>query len=307
MKKYNNILVVAEPKREVQNALIRALDMTQFNPKATVTYLRIVYDYESDIMMFKDIMNKQQSEATEELYEEAMQKIIEDYRMQANSETTVLTKIIKSKDIAQSIVKEINTGKYDLVIKAANNHGILDSILFTPIDWYILRKSIVPVIITKDSVWTEGGNIVICTDFSATNQDNLNLSMLREAQVLAKITKTTIHLVNAAPIYFPSIMLEVPQYSPSEYGNQVFENHKKMLLEFAAKHHIAEKNCHIEEGMPDEVIPKLCQALNAKYVFIGSAGRSGIMATLVGNTCEEIVDEIDADLFVMTHKYLQNK
>lgn len=31
------------------------------------------------------------------------------------------------------------------------------------------------------------------------------------------------------------------------------------------------------------------------------------MATLVGNTCEEIVDEIDADLFVMTHKYLQNK
>lgn len=59
--------------------------------------------------------------------------------------------------------------------------------------------------------------------------------------------------------------------------------------------------------MPDEVIPKLCQALNAKYVFIGSAGRSGIMATLVGNTCEEIVDEIDADLFVMTHKYLQNK
>ena len=77
MKKYNNILVVAEPKREVQNALIRALDMTQFNPKATVTYLRIVYDYESDIMMFKDIMNKQQSEATEELYEEAMQKITE--------------------------------------------------------------------------------------------------------------------------------------------------------------------------------------------------------------------------------------
>lgn len=55
------------------------------------------------------------------------------------------------------------------------------------------------------------------------------------------------------------------------------------------------------------MIPKLCQALNAKYVFIGSAGRSGIMATLVGNTCEEIVDEIDADLFVMTHKYLQNK
>ena len=35
MKKYNNILVVAEPKKDVQVALKRALDITQFNPKAT--------------------------------------------------------------------------------------------------------------------------------------------------------------------------------------------------------------------------------------------------------------------------------
>ena len=33
MKKYNNILVVAEPKKDVQVALKRALDITQFNPK----------------------------------------------------------------------------------------------------------------------------------------------------------------------------------------------------------------------------------------------------------------------------------
>ena len=52
MKKYNNILVVAEPKKDVQLALKRALDITQFNPKATVTFLRVVYDYSYDLNIF---------------------------------------------------------------------------------------------------------------------------------------------------------------------------------------------------------------------------------------------------------------
>lgn len=301
MKKYQKILVVAEPKREVQTALKRALDMTQSNPKAVITYLRIIYDYELDLIANPEELSSKNSDI-ESMYMDAMSSIIDNYREESNSETTVIPKVIKSKDIAQSIVKEVNTGKYDLVVKAANNHGILDSILFTPIDWYILRKSNVPVIIARDTRWIEDGVIVVCTDLTTKENNNINLALLRHAQILAKSTRSTIHLVNAAPVYLPSIMLEVPQYSPSEYSNQIFENHKKMLLKFAGKHHIDERNCHIQEGMPDEVIPKICQNLNANYVFIGSAGRSGVMAALVGNTCEEIVDEIDADLFVMASK-----
>ena len=40
-------------------------------------------------------------------------------------------------------------------------------------------------------------------------------------------------------------------------------------------------------------------SLDAKTVFIGSAGRQGFMAAIIGNTCEEIVDDVDADLFVL--------
>ena len=55
MKKYNNILVVAEPKKDVQLALKRALDITQFNPKATVTFLRVVYDYSYDLIILNKV------------------------------------------------------------------------------------------------------------------------------------------------------------------------------------------------------------------------------------------------------------
>ena len=51
--------------------------------------------------------------------------------------------------------------------------------------------------------------------------------------------------------------------------------------------------------MPDDVLPKLCKRLNAATVYIGSHGRSGVKAALIGNTCEEIVDYINADLYVL--------
>ena len=52
---------------------------------------------------------------------------------------------VDSVDGKDAVVEEIKSGKYDLIIKAANHHGVLDSIIFTPIDWYILRNSQIPV------------------------------------------------------------------------------------------------------------------------------------------------------------------
>ena len=39
-------------------------------------------------------------------------------------------------DIADGMLEETNSGLYDLLIKGANHHGILDSIIFTPHDWF---------------------------------------------------------------------------------------------------------------------------------------------------------------------------
>jgi len=302
MKQYNRILVVAEPKKDVQVALKRALDITRFNPRAVITFLRVAYDYSYDLLILNKLKEKPVHDDIEQTYIESMEKTIELYRNQCNSETTIIPKVVESKDVGEAVVDEINGGKYDLIIKAANHHGVLDSIIFTPIDWYILRKAQIPVIIAKDTNFAEGGNIVVCVDFSVKEHSLANTAMLREAQILAKLTKGTIHLVNSAPVYLPSIMLEVPHYSPALYEENVVKEHKNRLRAFAQKHHIPESQCHTREGMPDDVIPQICNELNARAVFIGSAGRTGVMAALIGNTCEEIVDDIDADLYVLNSK-----
>lgn len=302
MKTLNNILVIIEPKRDYQEALARAVEFSKINPQATITALRVAYDFTTDPHLLSKLKEKQTKDDVSVAYLEQVNKTIDEYK---NDQSHIVPKVIFSKDIAEGIIKELQENHYDLVIKGANRHGILDSIFFTPIDWQLLRHSNAPVLIAKNKGWQDNAPIVVALDFSSAQKKLTNLTILREAQLFAKLTKGEIHLVNSAPVMLPTIMLEVPHYAPEVYAQNIINEHKKRLIEFARQHNIKEDHCHVEDGMPDDVIPKLCKRIKAKAVFLGSAGRSGTSAALIGNTCEEIVDYIDADLFVINYTTLK--
>lgn len=300
MKRLNTILAVIEPKREHQEALSRAIALCGMNPEIQVTALRVVYDFSSDINFVHELSSNDAKKSIMDAHQTQLQELVNGYVKDSGAK--VEAKVCFCKDIAQGILNEAQSKPYDLLIKGANSHGILDSILFTPIDWELLRRADCPVIIAKNEGWVEHAPIVVALDFTSNQKKLTNLLILREAQMFARATNGIIHLVNSAPIMLPTVMLEIPHYAPETYAQQVVQEHKKRLLDFASHHHIPKENCHVENGMPDDVIPDLCKKLNAKTVFIGSAGRTGAMAALVGNTCEEIVDYIDADLFVINYK-----
>ena len=159
MKQYNNILVVAEPKKDVQLALKRALEITRYNPRATITYFRVAYDYSYDLIILNKVKEKLVVSDVEKTYLEHMEKVISEYRTEENLDTPIIPKVVESKDVGEAVIEEVNSGNYDLIIKAANHHSVLDSIIFTPIDWYILRNSKVPVIIAKENGSVETRNL----------------------------------------------------------------------------------------------------------------------------------------------------
>lgn len=305
MRQYNRIIAVIEPRRNEQLALQRAVELAKYNPRAEITALRLVYDFSADI----HVLNRMSEEATRQDVLETNRKQLEEMiaPFKEESPVPIIGKCVYTRDIGEGILTEADEQKCDLIIKGANNHKMLDSILFTPIDWYLLRNAKVLVVIAKDHEWKTGGNIVVAVDFSFEGHRGANISLLREAQQLATITRGTIHLVNSASVVLPTIMLEVPHYAPEVFAQSIVNEHKRRIYEFAKAHNIPEENCHIKEGMPDEVIPEICNKLNADAVFIGSAGRSGAMAALIGNTCEEVVDYIAADLIVLNDKTLARK
>ena len=303
MRQYNNILVIIEPKKDRQLALERAIEIIHYNPRVTITALRLIYDFSNDVPFIgkksEITTHHDVEEVTKIELDSIVKSVLEKHHESADVASRIKTLVRWTRDVSEGMLVEANSGNYDLIIKGANHHGILDSIIFTPHDWNLLRHANIPVIIAKEHEWSEKSSIVIAVDFTSNEKQILNVLLLREAQALSTITKAPIHIVNSAPVVLPTVMLEVPNYAPELYAESVLAEHKKRILDFANKHNIPEENCHIAEGMPDDVLPKLCKRLNAATVYIGSHGRSGVKAALIGNTCEEIVDYINADLYVL--------
>ena len=62
---------------------------------------------------------------------------------------------------------------------------------------------------------------------------------------------------------------------------------------------VSPDHIHIKAGDPSNVIPSLASKVQAELVIIGSIGRKGLRAKLMGNTAESILTLLKTDVLVM--------
>jgi universal stress protein E len=300
MRKFKNILVIIEANSEKQLALQRALEIANFSSDTKITAFLVIYDFSYDLtlLLSKEEQDKMRDSIIQKNSEWLNDKVLKFKSTYPNIES----KILWQRNCAEAILNEITSNDYDLVIKSPEEHGFLNSMLFTPLDWQILRMSNIPILIAKEHPWHENSNILVALNFADKSnkyQRLINLKLLRNAQILAKLTKGTIHLVNAAPPLIPTTIIEMPGFSPNLYSEALFNYNKEAITLFAKKHRIEPEHCYVKEGQPDDVIPELASELNACAILIGNAGRDGLTGAIIGNTCEQIIDDTNCDLLVI--------
>lgn len=215
------------------------------------------------------------------------------------------TKVIFSREVGKDLVDIAKENCCDILIKTAEIHGLLDSVISTPLDWQMLRHSAVPVCIAKDHLWTPSGTIAVAVDLSDPDDEMLrltNLRLLREAQRLSLFTGCKIALINAITPIIPPVAVDLPGYTPDSVYDNALKEGCKRALSFATRHKIAPSDCHIGEGNLDDVIYDECKKLNPTALFIGTSARKGIASALIGNICERVSDSLSCDVVVITPK-----
>lgn len=306
MRKYKHILAVVEPGNEHQSALTRALEISSLAPDTRITVMIAMYDFSTELTSVLDVQTqldlKNRLMAThEQMIEETMSRL--------NAKNADLEcKVVWQRNVTRAIVDEINSSDYDLLIKDVDDHEITKELMFTTLDWKLLRYSPIPVIITKEHKWESGANILVAVNFDDQDEHEqrlMNLRLLRHAQQLATIIKGNIHLINAAEPISPSTLVEIPGFSPDLYTEAVYNHNHNKLTAFARKHRIPQECCHICVGQADDVIHHKVRELNATALLIGSSARKGLAGTVVGNVCEQITDEVDCDIMVISKNILK--
>ncbi len=298
MNPLNRILVVVDPNDSAQRALSRAVVLARATGAKLTAFLSI-YDFSYEMTTMLSIQER-----------DAMRKAVVEHR-QMWLQDLLNDKFAKDADIDinvmwhnrpfEAIIETAIDGKYDLIVKGTHQHDSLKSIIFTPTDWHLLRKSPCPVLLVKDMEWAKNGKILtaVHTGSDADHHISLNAKLIDQAKELAGLIDAEVHLVNSYPGTPVNIAIEIPEFDPNEYNSVVKEHHQKACSVLAEKCGIDPEHVHIAEGLPEDVIPEVSQQIGAELLVIGTIGRTGFSAAIIGNTAEHVIDQINCDILAV--------
>lgn len=298
MATFQDVLVVLDPTTESQKALDRALELAEHTACRITAFLSIYdFSYEMTTMLSGDeresmrlAVMKDREIWIDSLLSNARDKAIE-----------CTTQVVWHNRPFEAIVETVAEHGYDLVIKGTHDHDVLKSMIFTPTDWNILRKCPCPVLLVKDHAWPEHGQVLAAVNAGSEQPHHkaLNANIIKQAQAVARMLHGQVHLVNAFPGTPIHVAIEIPEFNPTEYNDSMRHHHQHAVRALAEIHDIAVENCHVLEGMPEDVIPKVAKEIDAEIVIIGTIGRTGLSAAIIGNTAEHVIDQLDCDILAL--------
>ncbi|MBQ4809892.1 universal stress protein UspE [Pseudoalteromonas luteoviolacea] len=296
MDKIKRILTVIDPTKEQQNSLERSISLAK-KTGAQITAFLSIYDfsYEMTTMLSKEEREAMRSAVIKDR-EEWINELITDY-----VGLDIQAKVVWHNRPYEAIIEEVLNAQFDIVIKSTHQHDTLKSVIFTPTDWHLIRKCPTPVLLVKDQAWPEHGEIIAAVNAVSDNEQHqtLNKRIIKDALFICDLADASLSLVNTYPATPVNIAIEIPEFNPSQYSEAVKKHHEDETWSLANEFNIAKETCIVEEGLPEDVIPAIAQKKSAELVVIGTVGRTGLSAALIGNTAEHVIDSLDCDVLAL--------
>ncbi|GAB2992886.1 universal stress protein UspE [Psychrosphaera aestuarii] len=298
MSDFKNVLVVIDPTEDTQKALSRALELAEKQPIRITLFLTIYdFSYEMTTMLSSD----ERQHMRDAVIADRESWLLDLITHSPTIPHDIKTKVVWHNRPYESIIRTVIEGNYDLVIKGTHSHDTLKSVIFTPTDWHLLRKCPCALLLVKEHEWPEHGKVLAAV--SAGTEDDkhqeLNDRIIGHGKHIAELLESDTHLINAYPPTPVNIAVEIPEFDPNEYNSTMKQHHLTSMEALANKHEVPNTRCHVVEGMAEDVIPRVANDLDAELVVMGTVGRLGITAALIGNTAEHVIDNINCDLLAI--------
>lgn len=296
---FNKILAVIESDTQQQKSLDRAL-LIASKTRASVTAFLTIYDfsYEMTTMLSVDERETMRQAVVDDRTEwlaDIVQPLV------SKQSISIDIKVVWHNRPFESVIYEVIDNAYDLVVKGTHEHDSLKSVIFTPTDWHLLRKSPVPLLLVKDHDWPDDGNLLAAIDVGAQDEEhhNLNNKITKLTLSLSHVLNGHVNLVNSYPGTPVNIAIEIPEFDPNSYTESVKKHHIDAMEKHNNNYQVSDNRIFVEEGLPEDVIPKVASEIDAELVIVGTVGRTGITAALIGNTAEHIIDSLNCDVLAI--------
>ncbi len=310
MKRFKNILLLADDASWQDIALQRAISLAEHNQADLTIIHTLNFPHDSDLS--GDSVYTRIKNAVIEQRQEQLGKII----ATDTAGVKLTSKVIEGR-IFPEIIRQVLDNGYDLVMKCAEESSSLHNRIFGSTDMHLLRKCPCPVWIMKPSEKSKYQRILAAVDVGHGKNDEqvriLNQQILELASSLALSEFSEFHVVHAWTARGESL-LNTPRFNftgNSEMADWVEQQRvidekqvqelMKELTETLSREAMGflKPQIHILKGEAHKVIPNLALEKKVDLVVMGTVGRTGIPGLIMGNTAETILNNIGCSVLAV--------
>ncbi len=313
MQRFKNILYVATPESVSEAALERAITLANLN-QAHLTVVEVIDKIPSNIKLPDGVPSAEEFQAKRVMEH---QQILEERIAPWSSNIEMQVKVLVGIPFLE-IIREVLRNGRDLVIKEAENSGLLDRV-FGSEDMHLLRKCPCPVWLVKPKSPRAYLRILAAVDADGfyppeelNTRQQLNLQILEMASSLALVESAALHVVHTWEAIDEGVMrhafVNLPEEKIVAYIEEERQQHRHSLnvlmnetvnkLDQNTLKHIKPQT-HLIKGHPRKHIPELAGEIKADLIVMGTVARTGISGFFMGNTAETILNQIDCSVLAL--------
>ena len=299
MQRFKNILVYIDPDTNTTSAVDKAVELARQND-ARLTLFSVV-ERHRDLQRFPEsvienllapFISKQ-----EEWLRDLCKPLLE-------SGLDVVSKVVDGIDFLE-VIRQVIRDDIDLVITTAEEKKIIHARMFGATTLHLMRKCPCPVWVVKRTHTLPFTRVLAAVDPLSDEQGKASLSqsILQIAAGIARRNRGEMHVIHAWHLYGESLV-DILGWTEKETRKEKAkerEQHRAQLDSLLAQVDISDlkPHLHLVEGQPVESIAGLIIEKDIDLLVMGTVCRTGIAGFLIGNTAEEVLNQVDCSVLTL--------
>ncbi|ARU57491.1 universal stress protein UspA-like nucleotide-binding protein [Oleiphilus messinensis] len=217
--------------------------------------------------------------------------------------------VVWARPIHRAILEHARIQDVQLIIKPTSEHAFLERVLFTHVDWHLIRGADRLVLFLKNQAWGSAMHVMAAID-PVHPESSIDLQL-----PVKDISPKILQAAHTLACQLPAEISAVHIFDPVPSGlmmelDAIVADYEQFKLSAQRKHresfeqalqHDLEKTVHSHfiEGEPVTTLPDVVINESVDIMVMGAVAHSSFDSPFIGSTAEAVLDRLNCDLLIV--------
>lgn len=289
-----HVLVVADRLGEKQRIIGRAVELASRVSAKKITVVGFVYEHVGSLPVAVAPRDRVTLQRT--LIEKHTAEIRRALAAARTAETIkTAVHVSWEKRVADRVNRMAADLRCDVVVKSARRS---ETLMYTPTDWQLLRECRSPVLLVADRRWKKSAHVLAAVDLGTgvRSKRALNYEIVAQAAAMSAALRCQLHVGYA--VRFSAVLRDLDLVSVAALRREGVRRAEEFRNSLSRRG-IEIDGLHVVTGKPEKALVSMAAKNRIGLVVLGCVGRGRLAGRVIGNTAEQILRLLKADVLAI--------